>query len=429
MNKDKNQLLTESKAFCILPWIHMHVWPNGNAMPCCVADSDQPFGNLKNSQIKEVWNSEEYKKLRLAMLNGEKLDCCRRCYELEGSTNTWTLRKNHNAWYGDKHFDLVEQTNEDGSLDEFRMVYLDIRFSNICNMKCRSCGPELSSQHAKEFKELYGEHELARMLKNDGKIVVNIAHEEHFWNDLQKYLPDVEEVYWAGGEALITDEHYKILNYWLENNRTDVRLRYTTNFSNFQYKRKSIIEYWKEFEDIQVSASLDCSGARAEYSRHGTDWAQIERNRIEMLEQVPHVHFELTPTISIYNVWQWPDFHMDWVERGLVNIENCRLNVLTFPEMMRINNVDEEFKIKLRDKYLDYKSWTIDKIASKAKSHPELMRDVVGKIDTVIRFLNTGNPNEDMMREFYKSTVKLDQHRKEDFWTVFPEMVWLKKYA
>lgn len=426
---NKEDLLKKNKAFCILPWIHMHVWPNGNAMPCCIADSDQPFGNLKENKIEEVWNSDRYKELRLAMLNGEKLDCCRRCYELEDSTYIWTLRKNHNQWFGDKHFDLVEKTKSDGSIDEFRMAYLDIRFSNICNMKCRSCGPELSSQHAKEFKELYGEHELARMLKNDGKIVVNIAHENNFWKDLQKYLPDVEEVYWAGGEALITDEHYKILDYWLANNKKDVRLRYTTNFSNFRYKQKSIIEYWKEFSDIQVSASLDCNGKRAEYSRHGTDWQQIEKNRFEMLERVPHVYFELTPTISLYNVWNWPDFHMDWVERGLVDIENCRLNMLTGPDFMRIDIIPDDIKIELRAKYLDYKSWAFDKIKDRAKQKPEIIKDVIGKIDSVIQFLNTGKLNEEKLKQFFNNNHHLDQYRKEDFWTVYPEMEWLRKYV
>jgi len=426
---DKKELLTQNKAFCILPWVHMHVWPNGNAMPCCIADSDKPFGNVKNKSIAEVWNSDEYKDLRLAMLNGEKRDVCKRCYELENRSNTWTLRKNHNQWFGDKHFDLVENTNADGSIDNLRMAYLDIRFSNICNMKCHTCGPELSSQHAKEFKDLYGEHELARMLKNDGKIVVNIAKENNFWEDLQKYLPDVEEVYWAGGEALITDEHYKILDYWIETGKKDVRLRYTTNFSNFKYKQKSIIEYWKEFEDIQVSGSLDSNGTRAEYSRNGTDWNQIERNRIEMLEKVPHVHFELTPTISLYNAWNWPDFHMDWVERGLVDIENCRLNILTDPDFMRIDNIPEDIKIELRSKYIDYKAWAFDKIKERAEARPEVIKDVIGKIDSVIQFMNTGKLDEAKLKQFFDNNHRLDIHRKEDFWSVYPEMTWLRKYA
>jgi hypothetical protein len=426
---DKKELLTENKAFCILPWIHMHIWPNGNAMPCCIADSDKPFGNVKNTSIKEVQNSEEYKDLRLAMLNGEKRDVCKRCYELEDSTSTWTLRRNHNQWFGDKHFDLVEKTNADGSIDEFRMAYLDIRFSNICNMKCRSCGPELSSQHAKEFKDLYGDHELARILKNDGKIVVNIAKENNFWDDLQQYLPNVEEVYWAGGEALITDEHYKILDYWIKNNKRDVRLRYTTNFSNFKYKQKSLFDYWKEFDDIQVSGSLDCNGARAEYSRHGTDWPQIERNRLEMIEKVPHVYFELTPTISMYNVWNWPDFHMDWVERGLVDIENCRLNILTNPQFMRIDIIPNAIKIELRSKYIDYKAWAFDKIKDRAETRPEVVHDVIGKIDSVIEFLNPGKLDKENLQEFVNNNHKLDVYRKEDFWSVYPEMHWLKKYV
>ena len=425
---DKEELLKKNRAFCILPWIHMHVWPNGNAMPCCIADSDNPFGNLKDNSIEEVWNSDKYKELRLAMLKGEKLDTCRRCYELEDSTYIWTLRKNHNQWFGEKHFDLVEKTNLDGSIDEFRMAYLDIRFSNICNMKCRSCGPELSSQHAKEFKDLYGEHELARMLKNDGKIVVNIAKENNFWNDLTKYLPDIEEVYFAGGEALITDEHYQILDYWLENNKRDVRLRYTTNFSNFRYKQKSIIDYWQEFLDIQVSASLDCNGYRAEYSRNGTLWSTIERNRQEMLERVPHVHFELTPTVSLYNAWNWPDFHMDWVERGLVDIENCRLNMLTGPDFMRIDNIPESVKIELRAKYLDYKSWAFEKIKDRVANKPSIIKDVIGKIDSVVQFMNTGTLNEQKLKQFIENNNNLDRYRKENFWAVFPEMTWLKQY-
>jgi hypothetical protein len=308
------------------------------------------------------------------------------------------------------------------------MAYLDIRFSNICNMKCRSCGPELSSQHAKEFKDLYGEHELARMLKNDGKIVVNIAKENNFWDDLTKYLPDIEEVYFAGGEALITDEHYQILDYWLENNKRNVRLRYTTNFSNFRYKQKSIIDYWQEFSDIQVSASLDCNGYRAEYSRSGTVWSTIERNRQEMLERVPHVHFELTPTVSLYNAWNWPDFHMDWVERGLVDIENCRLNMLTGPDFMRIDNIPESVKIELRAKYLDYKSWAFEKIKDRVANKPEIIKDVIGKIDSVVQFMNTGTLNEQKLKQFIENNNNLDRYRKENFWAVFPEMTWLKQY-
>ena len=33
-----------------------------------------------------------------------------------------------------------------GRIIKFRMRYFDIRFSNICNFKCRTCGSAFSSQ-------------------------------------------------------------------------------------------------------------------------------------------------------------------------------------------------------------------------------------------------------------------------------------------
>ena len=421
---DKEYHLKQNSAFCMLPWIHMHAWPDGRALPCCIADSDQSFGNLKTDSIEDVWNSERYKELRVAMLNGEKLDTCKRCYELEDSTWTWTLRKNTNEWFGNKHFDLVKKTAEDGSLTEMRMAYFDVRFSNICNMKCRSCGPELSSLHAQEHGELYGKHEVAKMLNNNGSTVVNIAKENNYWENLQKYLPDVEEVYWAGGEPLITNEHYKILDDWIATGKTDVRLRYTTNFSNMRYKSKSIYGYWEQFDDVQVSASLDANGTRAEFMRTGTDWQQTERNRIEMIERVPHVHFEITPTISLYNVWNFPDFHMDWVERGLVDIDKCRLNVLTGPDFMRIDHIPEDFKRELRAKYIDYKKWAYER----CNGDKDKVREVLGHIDSVIQFMNIGSYDNQQLKKFFENNHRLDVHRKEDFWNVFPELGWLREH-
>ena len=421
---DKEYHLKQNSAFCMLPWIHMHAWPDGRALPCCIADSDQSFGNLKTDSIEDVWNSERYKELRVAMLNGEKLDTCKRCYELEDSTWTWTLRKNTNEWFGNKHFDLVKKTAEDGSLTEMRMAYFDVRFSNICNMKCRSCGPELSSLHAQEHGELYGKHEVAKMLNNNGSTVVNIAKENNYWENLQKYLPDVEEVYWAGGEPLITNEHYKILDNWIATGKTDVRFRYTTNFSNMRYKSKSIYSYWEQFDDVQVRASLDANGTRAEFMRTGTDWQQTERNRIEMIERVPHVHFEITPTISLYNVWNFPDFHMDWVERGLVDIDKCRLNVLTGPDFMRIDHIPEDFKRELRAKYIDYKKWAYER----CNGDKDKVREVLGHIDSVIQFMNIGSYDNQQLKKFFENNHRLDVHRKEDFWNVFPELGWLREH-
>jgi radical SAM protein with 4Fe4S-binding SPASM domain len=80
MNKEK---LLNSKTFCMLPWIHMHIWPAGTTYPCCMAHPDGALGSTKHQTLKEIWNGEPMKKLRLDMINDNTNLMCRRCYELE----------------------------------------------------------------------------------------------------------------------------------------------------------------------------------------------------------------------------------------------------------------------------------------------------------------------------------------------------------
>ena len=148
-------------------------------------------------------------------------------------------------------------------------------------------------------------------------------------DQLIPHLDTIEEVYFAGGEALITPQHYEILDYWISKGHTDVKLRYTTNFSNLKYKSKSIIDYWKKFKDVRIAASLDTFGERAEYSRKGTEWDKIISNRNIMLKECPDVYFEITPTVSIFSIHSLFEFHKSWVEQGLLDINNIRVNVET----------------------------------------------------------------------------------------------------
>ena len=35
-----------SDTFCVMPWIHLHSWPNGKAMLCCVAHGGENDGEV-----------------------------------------------------------------------------------------------------------------------------------------------------------------------------------------------------------------------------------------------------------------------------------------------------------------------------------------------------------------------------------------------
>jgi len=346
------KLIKEGKNFCVLPWIHFHSFPNGDVMPCCMADSSKPVSKIKSEEsIIQMMNSDEYKKMRVAMLKDQPLETCFRCTSVE-QLGAWTMRNSHNTRRGLDYVDLISKTKKDGSIDEFKMKYMDIRFSNLCNMKCRTCGPACSSQWAEEYAKTKGHDKLEKYfgLKS---FVVNTNEDQVFMTKLKPYLDHVEEVYFAGGEAIITPEHYECLDYWIEKGLTHkVELTYTTNFSVLKYKDRNLIELWKKFPNIKIWASLDASGDVAELVRKGTKWDTIVKNMKKLKKEVPHAEFQISPTISTRNVWSFPEFFDYLYDNELISKKvDPRFNLLTHPWWANIFILPDHIKEKLIKTY------------------------------------------------------------------------------
>ncbi len=148
-------LLSESKTFCMYPWIHLHAWPTGQAFPCCHAESPAgELGNTRTQPLVEIWNSPKQRQLRTDMLSEINNSACVRCYEQENS-GFFSGRQSANKHHG-HHIERIKDTKPNGSLEQFEMTYWDIRFSNLCNLKCRSCGHIFSSQWYQDQVKLAG---------------------------------------------------------------------------------------------------------------------------------------------------------------------------------------------------------------------------------------------------------------------------------
>jgi hypothetical protein len=425
IEKDKvKELIKESKTFCVLPWVHFHSWPNGKVMPCCIADSDKPVAQIKKEEsILEMMNSENFKRIRRNMINNEPSDECKRCYDLE-LLGTWTMRQSHNKRRGFEYIDLIQNTNEDGSLNEFKMKYMDIRFSNLCNMKCRSCGPGCSSQWAEEYvSKSYGMEQLEQYFGMK-TIVVNSNEDQIFMTKLKPYLKDVTEVYFAGGEVIITPEHYECLEYWIDNKLTDqIELSYTTNFSVLKYKDKDLIKMWKKFPNVKIWASLDASGPQAEIIRKGTDWKRIEKNIEKLKKEAPHVQFTITPTISIWNIFTFADFFDEMVDKGYIDPkpeawqQGHRFNLLTGPWYANIMILPDHVKDKIIERY---------RLSVKRYEYNEHIKNA---FKMIIYSLRHGDSNKGGLLEFIKSNDEVDGHRNEQLLDVVPDLKEVYEWA
>lgn len=439
-------LLTESKTFCMYPWIHIHAFPTGEAYPCCHAEMNHPIGNCRDKSLKEIFYDSPMQKLRQDLLTETPNATCNRCYEQE-RMGLFSGRRSANKHHG-HHVKNIDQ-------NRFELIYWDIRFSNLCNLSCRTCGDIFSSSWYQDqqklveslFIESYKQvadpswpvvntlkdysnlsqdirsecesqhglkmpYESVDTKKKTGGPLVHAGRwETDMWEQLEPHLDYVEQIYFAGGEPLLMEEHYKILEELVRRERFDVRLIYNTNFTNTRLKTRSVFDYWKLFDRVSVGASLDGEGARAEYIRKGTKWDTVLRNRQEMLRQCPQIDFYVSATVSILNVLHLPDFHRNWADMGLITPQDFNLNILQFPRDYRLDIATAAYKDKIRDRYTEHLQWL--------KPLDRLERATVG-YESALNFLQ--NDNSFLLPKFWKKTQMLDGIRDENILTVLPEL-------
>lgn len=418
MNHNKEYLLTESKNFCMAPWIHMHVWPNGRAFPCCLADTKLDYGNTNTTTIADLWNSDLAKSLRQNMIEDKPSSACKRCYELESDASAYTLRKNMNYKFS-HHFSKVTDTLPDGTHRDVNFTYMDLRFSNLCNLSCRSCGPTFSTVWYDDFIKAFGE-----VNPNDAEQkYIQLKNNPNFLKELWPLLDTVEEVYWAGGEPLVTAEHWDIMNYWISSGRaSDITINYTTNFTNLMYKKQSILDLWKQFKTVNVAASLDASYERAEYIRKGTVWSDVVQNRKTMLAQAPNIYFEITPTVSMMNVLHLPDFHREWLELGLLSDPTYfRINNLIDPDFFSTRVLPQKYKDEVTEKWQNHFAWLESQSFDLTKN--EWISSATGILDSM---------NKEDKSPLLKTTLieleRWDVIRNEQWWDAMPELAFLEDY-
>jgi radical SAM protein with 4Fe4S-binding SPASM domain len=402
--------LTQSKTFCMLPWVHMHAFPDGRAYPCCLSEYWHPVGDLRKNTMQEIWNQDAYKTMRQNMLTNKQCKECTKCYEQEAN-GFFSMRYDSNRNYG-HHIEEVDKTLPDGTHPEFKIRYWDVRFSNLCNFSCRTCGPIFSSNWYNDHVKLYNRKPDV-FGRDMARVEYTAGDEDAMLEQMLPHIPYLEQVYFAGGEPLIMKEHYFLLEKLIEHGKTDIRIQYNTNFSELRYKDKHVFDYWKHFQNVSVGASLDASGDRAELMRKGTNWSQTIKNRQQMMQEVPHVDFYISVTVSAMNVLHVLDFHKEWTDLGLIEAKDFNINICQSPEWYRIDIYPEKFKKeKIIPAYEEHIAWLEpqDKLQRATNGYKSLLN------------LLTANDASHLMSRFKYEISKLDNIRNENFWKVFPEL-------
>jgi MoaA/NifB/PqqE/SkfB family radical SAM enzyme len=386
--QEKIEAVSGSKTFCVLPWIHFATRPNGDMRLCCSANAsgageNHTVGLVKNERGQpanfgretpmSAWNNEYMKDVRLTMLEGKIPASCSKCIAEESrgvaSKRIWET----GSWMeeGIDVEELIKQTEEDGTVPE-KLVYLDLRLGHTCNLKCVMCSPHDSSQWVGDHKKIYPlfqAKELKEQMRWDRKEFNNFWHENpDFWKEMYAQIPNLKQVYFAGGEPLMIREHKWFLEEIIRQGYADkILIRYNTNGLLIDDK---IIDLWKQFKKVKVGFSIDAIGDRNYYIRYPSDWDTIENN-LHKLDNTPdNIQVSIATAIQILNIKHLAEFARWKIEQNFkkVNFENTvggiqagggifNMHLLYIPTFLSIRLLPIEDKAEVHRSFDELAVW------------------------------------------------------------------------
>ena len=445
--------LTGSPSFCVLPWIHLATRPNGDMRICCVANAsgadsgDYTVGLVKKENGKpanfsrdlptEAFNNDYMKSVRKTMLEGKVPASCTKCFkeEEEGiaskriwETGTWHLHEKIDIK------ELIAETQADGAVP-YKLQYLDLRLGNTCNLKCIMCSPHDSSMWTPEHKKVYPLFQsplIKKQMKWDTELHENTWYENpEFWNEVYDQIPNIKQLYFAGGEPLLIKEHKILLLEIIKRGYAkQISLRYNTNGI---LVNEEIIEIWGQFKKVKVGVSLDGLGPRGEYIRYPLNWKTVEQNLV-LLDNAPdNIQTNIAMAVQILNIKHVPDF-IKWkvnMKFKKVNFDKnaagqimggglVGVHLVWIPTWMSLRVLPNEDKLEVRKLFAELQDWLWNHYTQDEEFweiNPYGWKRWEGILDWM-----DAEDHTNLLPDFREYISTMDAQRKTDFRTTFPEI-------
>lgn len=455
---------------CPIPWMSQSYRANGDIRVCCQAqhgptggilkDKDGNVLNARDSDLNAIRNAPIEKSIRKAMLENKWHPECQRCMteEQAGMTSRriienklWTVGGWNQLEEKDKYTweYLKEHTEEDGTIDTDAIGnnFFDVRFGNLCNLKCRMCGPTDSSMWYDEQVKLWGDtykdsHGTVKLIKNEkGKHVpeVNVYdwHEsEHYWQQMENMIPIIRKLYIVGGEPFMIDQHYNFLQKCVDGGYAkNIVVEYNSNITNIPERAWTI---WKHFKRIGIGASIDAVGDLNYYIRYPSHFDKIWENLTKLSRAEGNFRMWLATTINIYNVYVLPDIMQYYIENTLPRVNDDDFkpimtpHPLHGPQFLNIRALPKDVKDLIAQKFdnsLETLYNTIDKHINNPTRNQASKKQAKLILDTYKDFMYAKDFSN-LLYKFWEHTNRLDNIRGHYFKDYCPEMYeMLIKYA
>jgi len=330
-------MIEKGPTMCILPWMHIYTSAGGDVVPCC--EAQEAYMNKPGESLRDTWNGERYRELRRALMAGEQHPACHVCWHNEANGIDSNRQINEQDFWDDYADKIV--AFEDGTVETAPM-WIESKVSNFCNLKCKMCSTESSYKRTHDLDIIRKYSPEDAEFQHETRLLRPLELYEYLQNDPDLW-EDVDRLQFSGGEPIINQEHYDLLNSIPKHRRHRIQLRYASNLTHLKFKDNDLIDLWSQFRHVQVKISVDGVGDVYDYIRTGAQFDDVISNIRTLYASPVNVSLGLGFTVQAFNCFQLPEFYdyfesmgIDWFHIGAYMLQTPKyLNISVYPEPIR----------------------------------------------------------------------------------------------
>jgi radical SAM protein with 4Fe4S-binding SPASM domain len=260
--------------YCAAVDTGLFIYPSGQVGYCC--SGTEHLGNVNNESLQDIYKKSRFIEIRNNLKNNKSDSYCDGCHKLEQTAPGTSQKSAFNDQFGTK----VER--------QLRLI--DIRWSNVCNLSCRYCNVNDSSEW--------------RKLANLPVSNVNKDYIESVLTEIKNNRETIENVYLLGGEPLLQKYNEQLLDIVNPESKIDI----LTNLS-IKLDNNLIYEKLKRMKNVLWNLSFDNIGDRFEYVRQGADWNIFQDNLKRIQDDFGKHRITFHPVYTIWNSLNLVEFY------------------------------------------------------------------------------------------------------------------------
>jgi hypothetical protein len=429
-----------SETFCILPWVHLEVMPDGACKACCVAgeaihEGRRPL-NVAEKSFQEIRGSGYMRSLRRALASGERAQVCSYCWEQE-KRGEQSLRQGWNLRHQEAARSLSERTRSGTDPAEpLPLEYLQLSLGNKCNLACRMCNGSYSSRIAEDpvHAQWAGHTDARSSLLGAGGLWARwtgrgaapragwasgapwFEQEEFFRSELLEGGSALRYLYVTGGEPFLNPSFGRLVDDYVARGwAPNIELMISTNLFHNEATIRRTMASLLPFGRCTVGASIDGHGAVYEYIRYPARWDIVERNlRVvrEVSDAHPNLVLTLATAIQPYNCLGLVD-----LLRFADGLEvSCYPHIIDGPDFLRMGVVPRALRQEAASRLLAYAGTPGPTPAQAAN------REHAGRLARHLEGLEDDERTDRERRRFLEFTRALDASRGQDLRISVPEL-------